>query len=204
MNTNPSQTYPNMDAGVYTLLSTAIWIVLVVILLIAFRKVIRSLIVAITKRLEGGALVKIWNIELGPLRVSENSLPESRLIKARIDRSLEVEREDIYKLNKRLFLVHRLFPSSLEGQLYDILIYVKPHKGTYGSGNLDDVIQVDYYFGATWGHNVFSSTDRVKRFAVVASSHGSGFLCFARVHLRSGDNFTTWRYIDFEMGGLGE
>lgn len=194
--------FPNLDPGFYSLLSTLIWIILALVLLYFFRDVVRGLIRALTKRLEGGALIKIWNIELGPLRVSENRVPENSLLKARVDQSQEKERDNIYVSNHRIFLVHRLFPSSIDGQLYDILMYLKPHKGNT-SGNLDEVTHVDYYLGSAWGHNVFSSRDRGKRFAIVVSAYGAGFLCFARIYLRNGNSFSTWRYIDFETGTLG-
>lgn len=194
--------WPNLDPGLYSLISTLIWILLASVLLYLFWDVIRKLISALSQRLESGALVKIWNIELGPLRVSESSLPDNSLIDARVDKSLETEREKIYDENKRLFLAHKLFPSSIEGQLYDILIYVIERKGASGSGNLGDVIKVEYYFGEAWGHKVFISEDRKRRFAVVVSAYGEGFLCFATIYLKNG-SFRTWRYIDFESGALG-
>jgi hypothetical protein len=201
-NSQPAPTFPNWDSGVYSLLSTLVWILLALILLYVFRDVVKRLIKGLTRRLEDGALIKIWNIELGPLRISQNLPPENSSIKARVDALQEKEREGIYTSNHRLFVVHRLFPSSIDGQLYDILIYVIPHKGR-NEGNLDEVTQVDYYFGSAWGHKVFSSMDRGKRFAIVASAYGAGFLCFARIYLRDGNSYTTWRYIDFETGTLG-
>jgi hypothetical protein len=141
----PIQTFPNWDAGFYSFLSTALWIILFIVLAYVLRR-------QISRLLDG--------------------------------------------------LVHRLFPSAIEGQLYDILIYLIPHSG-HTKGNLDDVTQVDYYFGSAWGHHVFTSKDRGKRFATVVSAFGSGFLCLARVHLRNGNTFTATRYIDFESGALG-
>jgi hypothetical protein len=194
---------PNLDPGLYSLLSILIWILFAIIVLYVYRDLIRRLMAALAKRLESSASVKLWNVEFGPIRVSADSLPDNASIKARIDQSLDVERKNIYSSNRSLFIVHRLFPSSVEGQLYDILLYVRPHEGVSASGNLNEVSQVDYYFGSGWGHRVFSSQDRGKRFAIVLSAFGSGFLCFARIHLRDGSSFTTWRYIDFETGALG-
>jgi len=194
---------PNLDPGLYSLISTLIWIVLAAVLLYLFWDVIRSLLSAISKRLESGAPIKLWHIDLGPLRVSQTSPPDNSQITETVDESLAAERSKIYNDNRYLFVAHKLFPSAIKGQLYDVLVYVIERKGKDGKGSLDDVAKVDYYFGPAWGHKVFTSTDRYQRFAVVVSAYGQGFLCLARIHLKNGSSFPTWRYIDFEAGALG-
>ena len=108
-------------------------------------------------------------------------------------------RDEIYEHYHNLFIAHRLFPSHEPGQTYDIWIYLVAHKT-----DLDQVEKVEYYFGEAWRHNVFVSADRGKRFGVLASAYGSGFLCLARVFLKEGESFPTWRYIDFEAGTRGK
>jgi hypothetical protein len=81
--------------------------------------------------------------------------------------------------------------------MYDALIYVVGHKR-----DLAGVSQVDYYLG-DFGGRIFSSRDRGKRFAIVASIYGQGVLCTARIHFENG-TVDTWRYIDFEGGILGK
>lgn len=197
-------TIPNWDPGIYSFIGTLLWIGLALLLLWLFWDNIRGMIDVIEKRLQSNAMVKIWNIELGPWRIAETNLPDNQIVDIGAFPNLSQKRNAIYAQNNRVFIVHRLFPSKVEGQLYDILIYLVPHKGHFaGSGSLKDVKEVEYYFGEGWKHRVYRSQDREKRFPVVVSAYGSGFQCFATVHLTNGTSFETWRYIDFEAGILG-
>jgi hypothetical protein len=69
---------------------------------------------------------------------------------------------------------------------------------------MNAVDRVEYFFGESWNNQVFTSSDRGKRFGVLASAHGSGFLCLASVFFKDGRQFDTWRYIDFEQGEWGK
>ncbi len=107
--------------------------------------------------------------------------------------------------NRRLFLVHRLAPSKQPNQLYDILIYLIPHK----DATLACVQKVDYYFGHHWNNRIFTSIDRASGFAISTSAFGP-FVCTAEIHFTDKENTDKknpkmiWRYIDFEMGTIGK
>jgi len=81
-----------------------------------------------------------------------------------------------------------------DGQLYDILIYVIPHKSS-----LAGVISVEYFFGTYWGNKIFPSHDRSRGFPIFTSAYGA-FLCTAKVLFNDGTFVVISRYIDFEMG----
>jgi prokaryotic YEATS domain len=95
--------------------------------------------------------------------------------------------------------VHRLSPSKQTKQVYDVLIFLKAHK----EASLLDVEKVEYYFGKHWGNKIFTSTNKWNSFAIGTSAFGT-FLCTAHVHFTDGYVSKTWRYIDFEMGTLGD
>src|SRR6266851_5603409 len=62
------------------------------------------------------------------------------------------ERDHYYTESRRIMLVHRLFPSTEPGQVYELLIYVLPAR----SGTLAGVERVEYFFGGFgWENKVF-------------------------------------------------
>lgn len=199
---SPVPTRPNLDPGLWTIVGTALWLLLAAIVLLALRHRIVDLLDAIVRRIRSGAALKIFDIELGPIRVSPQAPPSSPLItEHQYFEDLEIYREGTYEENNLVFLVHRLFPSEVAGQLYDVLIYLVPHEDR--EGTLRNVVKVEYYFGSHWGRRVFSTSDKGRRFGIVVSAYGKGFLCCAKITFSGGQEVKTWRYIDFEMGPLG-
>jgi len=200
-------TWPNLDPGVWSAVEVLLWALLALTLYFAFRVSIRDLVTALVIRARAGAALKFGPLEFGQIRVTPSAVPSSGLIKVLHDSGEWNRRRDsTYAEYRNVFLAHRLFPSELPGQLYDILVYLVPHKDRGGSQN--GITRVQYYFGAAWGAQVFEARDAGKRFGIVVSAFGSGFLCTARVFFLRDDGteewFETWRYIDFEMGPLGE
>lgn len=190
---------PNLDPGIYTLAQTILWFIFISIIVVAFYKYINSILSALALRVKRGASLKVWNFEFGALRVDESTKPESKFIDISVDESRYSQRKGLYDQFNKFFIVHRLFPSDKPGQLYDILIYVRGHENE----SLDNIEHVEYYLGESWGHNVFSSSDRGSRFGIVISAFGAGFLCLASIQLRNKTVIKTWRYVDYEMGELG-
>lgn len=92
-------------------------------------------------------------------------------------------------------LVHRLYRSREERQLYDLVIYVTAHK----EASLAGVKCVEYFLGRYWGNKVFPSTDRSRGFAIATAAYGP-VLCSAEVFFNDGTSVMLHRYIDFEMG----
>jgi hypothetical protein len=69
-------------------------------------------------------------------------------------------------------------------------------------GSLKGVQSVDYYFGRHWESKVFTSRNRENRFAI-STSAWAPFTCTARVNFTDGEHAFLHRFIDFEMGSLG-
>jgi hypothetical protein len=144
-------------------------------------------------------------VEIGASYVSpgQGSIKGGAIAEAREDKSQEryEERKKYYEPNRHILLVHRLVPSSKPGQLYDVLLYLIPHHSS--AGTLASVRHVEYYFGHHWGNQVFKSEDRARGFAIATSAFGA-FMCTARIHFTDDKTVMVSRYVDFEMGPLGQ
>lgn len=179
---------------------TFLWCLLICGTLISFRDELRSVLRMLIARLRVGGSVKLGSIEVGaviatPARIEKAE--QSRTARSD-DGRRQRERADYYDRARRVMLVHRLSPSTEEGQLYDILIYVVPAI----QGSLASVAQVEYFFGAFgWKNQIFTAFDRSRGFPVLTAAYGP-FLCTAEVTFTDGVSVMLHRFIDFEMGNL--
>jgi hypothetical protein len=113
------------------------------------------------------------------------------------ERAAEYARVDGY------MLAHVYRPSKLHGQTFDIFIFLVRHrKGMDGPPrkNFDEIEKVEFFFGESWGNEVFTvkNTGRV----VGVRTHAWGtFLASCRVIFRNSNRkpITLFRYIDFHM-----
>ena len=197
------QASPGSESILTTLVSSLPSLLLVLLGLSAaiyLRTNLRALIDALIKRLEQGGSLKMGSVELGEIRVpaTPTEAPAAS-ITSFVDSARARLRKKIYDNHRNLMITHRLFPSHTPGQTYDIWIYLLGHKRS-----LDGVDRVEYFLGDAWSNQVFVSTDRGKRFGVLASAYGGGFLCLARIYTTEGEPIDTWRYIDFEQGVFGK
>jgi hypothetical protein len=188
--------------GFWGALPSMLWIALVVAAAFYFKAEIAELLQNISWRLRTGGSVKLFSIELGQTYVSPaiDFTRDETTFEHRKDDDNErwSQREQYYKPNRNIQLVHRLAPSKLAGMLYDIEIYLIPHRG----GTLANLSSVDYYFGKHWDNQIFTSRDRSRSFAIVTSAFGA-FMCTAKLVFTDGDEVMVSRYVDFEMGSVG-
>ncbi|HTJ50238.1 MAG TPA: pYEATS domain-containing protein [Cyclobacteriaceae bacterium] len=175
-----------------------LWIAFWLLLLLIFWKLIKGTTENLSNRLKHGSGVKIGSFELPGLKVSAGSeIQNQHFQTSKDDGVMDKIRSDLYKNLKCAMTVHKIFKSQKDGQLYDILIYQIPHKGS----NLIQVVSVDYYFGHMWDKKVFTTTDRSNGFAIATSAYGP-FLCLTKINFNDGQSTTEYRYIDFEMGDV--
>ena len=187
--------------ALWQVVPSLLWVLLAAIGAWYFRKEIASLINALVKRLNSGGAIKIGFFELSSIRVM---IDESRpVLGESVTSFVATEREPLrqqrYTDCRSIFIAHRLFPSVEPNQTYDIWIHAVAHKS-----DVHDIERIEYYLGGAWSHNVFVSKDQGKRFGILISAYGSGFLCLAKIHFKDGASIDTWRYIDFEQGQLGK
>jgi hypothetical protein len=179
---------------------TLLWCILLSGIIFAFRLDIRQILRLLVARLQQGSSVKLGSIEIGAVIAIPARMEKADASRAarRDDGRRKAEREEYYERSRRVMLVHRLSPSTEEGELYDILIYVIPAL----RGSVSGVAQVEYFFGGHgWGDRIFTATDRSRGFPVLTAAYGP-FLCTANVIFTDGSSMILHRYIDFEMGNL--
>jgi hypothetical protein len=191
-----------LQSGLWPVIPSILWVALALAALIIFRKEIQLLLQNVSWRLRTGAAVKLFSIELGQSYVSQtiDTGKKEAALERRKDENGERwrQREEYYKPNRNIHLVHRLAPSSESGMLYDIQLYVVPHK----DATLVNLSKVEYYFGRHWGNQIFTSIDRAQGFAITTSAYGS-FMCTAKLCFSDGEQVMINRYVDFEMGAIG-
>ena len=110
----------------------------------------------------------------------------------------------IYRDNRNLFLAHTIRPSQKPGQLYDIAIYIIPHRSNdpkYRRTDLSDISEAEFFLGAYFDNKVFRVKNRGGIIGITTSAYGP-FLCSCRVLFSDGEQLMLNRYIDFEMGNL--
>jgi hypothetical protein len=176
-----------------------LWIIFWLVLILLTKGFIRTAILTLLSRLKHGAGVKIGSFELQELKVSAGQGIQNSNFQTSADSNgiRENERAKFYSEQRGAMLVHKLFKSQKDGQLYDILIYIIPKK----NNNLIQVISVEYYFGKFWDSTIFTTTDRSNGFAIATSAYGP-FLCSAKINFNDGESQTVYRFIDFEMGDV--
>jgi hypothetical protein len=190
-------------SNVWSALPALLWFLLAALALFTLRREISTLFENLSWRLRTGAEVKLFSLELGQSYVAQSidgaademhfeHYPDK-------DGARWKERERYYLPSRHVLLVHRIAPSKHPGMLYDVQIYLLPHRGR---GTLANVSKVDYYFGKHWGNQIFICTDRGRGFPITTSAYGP-FMCTAELTFTDGEKVMIGRYIDFEMGAVG-
>ena len=192
---------PIFDQAVWGAIPSALWVVATLVVIYWYKDQIRKLLAALADRLKAGSSLKLAGFEIGTesglvATPGDFSNEDSRIGVHEDDGKRGLERTKLYEQCRGAMLVHRIQRSTEDGQLYDVLIYVIPHKRS----SLAGVSSVEYFLGHYWGDKVFPSFNRSRGFAIVTSAYGP-FICTAKVNFNDGTSVTLSRYIDFEMGG---
>lgn len=192
-------TAPSSANDIWAALPSLLWFGLALTLVVFLRKELRLIFSEFAWRLRCGAALKISSVELGSIEVRpgvEVSQHEKEIgVHPDANRVRERERTGYREKTRDVMLVHRLYKSREDGQLYDLVIYVVPHK----EASLAGVSQVEYFLGWYWGNKIFPSVDRSRGFPIATAAYGP-MLCTAKVFFNDDTTVTLHRYIDFEMG----
>jgi len=189
------------NANLWGALPSLLWVGLAILAFLLLRRQLIDLLENLARRVRTGASIKLFSLELGQTYVAQNvgnSNESAFPHRTDSDSRRWKQREVYYAPNRDILIVHRLAPSKHKGMLYDIEIYLVPHKDS----TLASVAKVDYYFGRNWGNQIFSSTDRARGFAISTSAYGP-FMCTAELFFTDGESVIIGRYVDFEMGTIG-
>lgn len=135
------------------------------------------------------------------------SLPDITTVKSTsidINDDWQSERLREYSRKSDLFLVHVYKPSSIEGQKFDIFVYLARHKEGSVSmikTGLDDIKNVDFYFGKSWNHKVFTIKNNGRDIIGLKMCAYGTYLATCRVTFTDSkkEKVILYHYIDFEM-----
>lgn len=103
-------------------------------------------------------------------------------------------RKDIYANNRDIFLTHVIKTSVIDGQEYDVFIYLLRHK----SNDLSDIKYAEFFLGPYWDNLIFKATEENVGFIGISTSAYGTFLCMCRVTFTDDSQIELHRYIDFE------
>jgi hypothetical protein len=184
---------------VLAIVPSILWFLLAAAVFWRHRRSFGELLDIAVWRFKAGAPLKVSVFELGAVQVSPLSKVPLNDAAVRRDDGGDFYRQRQALRDNSLFLVHRIAPSTENGQLYDVLVYLVPG---LRHGSLLDVTSVEYYFSNYWNRNIFTSTDRASAFSISTSAFAP-FTCTARVKRANEDDIYLHRYIDFEMGIIG-
>ncbi|MBI5384706.1 MAG: hypothetical protein HZA90_08445 [Verrucomicrobia bacterium] len=199
------ETDPKCDGFRY-LVSVApsfLWFLLVVVVIVLLWPTLKQLLSHLAWRVKSGSAVEFgsyFKLSAAYAAPEPDVKADEQFAEVRKDDGTFANcREKFYSASQWLFLVHRLSVSVQKDQLYDITLYLLPHKDK----TLFGVKRVEYYFGRYWGSRIFASTDRSNAFAVSTSAYGP-FVCTAKVVFQDGQEVFLHRYVDFEAGPIGK
>lgn len=133
----------------WTIVPTLLWICFLGGIAFFFRKEVRSLLSALLGRVQHGASMRLAGVEIGSSVALPNQVLKSEHSKTakQDDGSRQLERDKYYENARRVMLVHRLFPSTEPGQVYEILIYLLPAR----SATLAGVKELSIFLAVTVG-----------------------------------------------------
>lgn len=113
------------------------------------------------------------------------------------ERTAEYARVDGY------MLAHVYRPSRLHGQAFDIFIFLVRHRkgtDTPPAKHFDEIEKVEFFFGESWGDEVFTVKNTGAVIGVRTHAWGT-FLATCRITFRSQSHgpIVLYRYVDFQM-----
>ena len=187
-------------------LSGFAWPTLIAFGVSQFRGQLAIIFQLIKQQLASGAAFKWRDFEFKGLDLASFDSKDGNGYRQEVvDDEIFQRRHASYKVNKNLFLVHRVRPT---GELhpvtqlptFDVSVYLISHKNF---GHLNDVKEVQYYFGQHFGlkrgkyGTKFVVENGTDSFAVRVNAYGP-MLCEARIVFHDGTETTVSRYLDFE------
>jgi hypothetical protein len=205
-------------AELFSAISSFAWPVVFAAGLFYFRKEITQIIQSLRRQLNAGATFKLKDFEVkGIVLDAINGDARGNWVYLKENASEEEyrTRDAVYAKNRNLFLVHAAvrtdeFHPDQGFRLFDVSIFLIPHQGYAKDssiqqfGRLNEVNEVEYYFGRHWGSGDYGRRYRVRNgsdgFAVRFRPFGPT-LCVATVRFHDGEEIKLQRYIDFQSAG---
>ena len=112
-------------------------------------------------------------------------------------------RQSVYDTARDIAVVHALQPSTKRGQKFDVFIYLQRRKTSRYSGDLSDVVKVEFFLGRYWRNQVFLGAWSDSYLGIRTSAYGP-VMCVCNITFADGGAALLYRYIDFEMGDIAK
>ena len=173
---------------------SGLWVALIIVAGVRYGTKLEGVFDVLIERIRRGSSVKAGPFEVGPDLKSLDRVERSA-IPAASTNDWTVQRDETYRRNHGIFLVHVIEPSSTPGQLYNVFIFLVGHKRR----TLGDVESAEFFLGRYWDNKVFRETEKNGVIGISTTAYGP-VLCTCRVTMKDGQQFCLDRYIDFEMG----
>ncbi len=119
----------------------------------------------------------------------------NRVYSSEEERMLDQYLDSVRQPSVGISLVHIIRPSEIEGQKFDVFIYLV----WMGMRELPGVDHAEFFLGAHWDNRVFR-VENEGDYVGISTSAYAPFLCACRVTFEDGHEVYLNRYIDFEMG----
>jgi hypothetical protein len=205
-------------AELLSAVSSFAWPVVFGTILFYFRKEITDVIQSLRRQLNAGATFKLKDFEVKGIvldAINEDARGNWVYLKENASEEEYRTRDAVYQKNRNLFLVHTAsrtdeYHPKQGFRLVDVSIFLIPHQGYAKDstiqqfGRLNEVNEVEYYFGRHWGSGDYGRSYRVRNgsdgFAVRFRPFGPT-LCVATVRFHDGEEVKLERYIDFQSAG---
>ncbi len=206
-----------MSDNVWSLLSALPWPVAIGGVAYCFRSQLADLAEAFVTKFKAATKIKIAGIELEGEYFAPKGAPDVSAVSA-LDGNSRLEipanksdserRNEIYNGSRHLMLAHKIAPSKLRGQKYDLSVFlIRKTRSGVESATFDDVKQVSYYLGSYFGSGEqgakFVVSNPNNGFAMKTSAYGQA-LCVAEIEFKDGVVTRQYRFLDFAMGEVFE
>mgnify|MGYP000930177384 FL=1 len=189
-----------MEAWV-PLFQSLVWPIAIVGLVFTFKRPLRRLLESIRARVEAGGEVELAGPAGLKARLAQLPLVEpGKLDPQPQEPAWTSQRATLHEVSRNVFLSHVLSPSKVEGQKYEINIFLVGHRRARRGypEDLSDVVRAEFYLGGGWGRRVFDIPSVPGR-DIGLRTHAYGpVLCLCRIHFDDGHTAVVNRYLDFE------
>lgn len=165
------------------------WVGLAICVIYMLREVIPLLASAIKQRLQAGAGMKLWMLELERYDPSDlRKIEPGRFVYVEQDHEKQIN--NVYEQSRYVMLVHHGY--KLEKKSYEVLLYLNGHWN-----DMSHVEYVEYYLGTGWGKIALRSDDIRRKFAVKILAAGSS-LATGTIHFTDGGEALLYRYMNLD------
>jgi hypothetical protein len=188
------------------LLQTLAWVLLIAVVLVAFRREFRNFAESIRHRVDSGSpfelgVGQVASVKLGELqqlRRVEPTEPGRQLPDPTAEAAVEHwsrMRDEIKNQSREVYLAHIIKPSAIPGQRYDVYVFLLGSK----DADLSKVERAQFFLGRHWGNRIFDVPNQGGSIGLSTSAYGP-VLCLCRIRFQDGHEAMVSRYLDFEMG----